>query len=195
MFDIASFIQGASYLGIAAIIFAESGLLIGIVLPGDSLLFTAGILASQGYGHIALIALIAALAAIAGDSVGYWFGHRFGPRVFTREDSLFLNQKHIERAKTFYAEYGTRTIILARFVPVVRTLAPVLAGVGSMPYSLFLSYNIIGGLIWGAGLPLAGYWLGNQIPNIDHYLLPLIGFIILVSILPGLWHLYRSRRS
>ena len=195
MIDIVSLIKTAGYVGIFGLVFAESGLLIGIFFPGDSLLFTAGILASQGYGHIAILALVGAVAAITGDSTGYWLGRKFGPRVFTRTDSFFLDRAHIERAQRFYDRYGAKTIILARFVPIVRTLAPVLAGVGSMDYGTFITYNIIGGLVWGAGLPLAGYCLGNAIPNIDHYLLPIIALIVVVSVLPAVYHFWLERKK
>lgn len=194
MFDITSLIKAAGYLGVAVVVFAESGLLVGLFLPGDSLLFTAGFLASQGFLSIVPLAFVAFAAAVIGDSVGYWFGRRFGRSVFTRKDSLFLDEGHIERAERFYATYGPKTILLSRFVPVVRTLAPVLAGVGNMEYRLFLSYNILGGLVWGVGLSLAGYWLGRNIPNVDRYLLPIVALIIVLSVVAGLWQFLRERR-
>lgn len=194
MLDLVSLIKTAGYLGVAAIVFTESGLLIGLVLPGDSLLFTAGFLASQGYLDIFLLILISFVAAIAGDNVGYWFGHRFGHTVFSRRGSFLLDPSHIQKAERFYARYGAKTIVLARFIPVIRTIAPVLAGVGNMPRTIFLRYNIVGGFIWAVGVTLAGYFLGAAIPGVDRYLIPIIGAIIIISVAPGLWHLWREHQ-
>lgn len=174
--------------GVVAIIFAESGLFLGFFLPGDSLLFTAGLLASQGYLNIWWLAPAATLAAILGDSVGYWFGAKVGPKIFSKEDSLFFHKDHLLKTSEFYERHGKKTIILARFIPIVRTFAPILAGVGKMDYQTFLTYNIIGGLIWGAGLTLAGYFLGVWVPNIDQYLIPIILAIIVVSFIPVIKH-------
>lgn len=174
--------------GVVAIIFAESGLFFGFFLPGDSLLFTAGLLASQGYLNIWWLAPAATLAAILGDSVGYWFGAKVGPKIFSKEDSLFFHKDHLLKTSEFYERHGKKTIILARFIPIVRTFAPILAGVGKMDYQTFLTYNIIGGLIWGAGLTLAGYFLGVWVPNIDQYLIPIILAIIVVSFIPVIKH-------
>src|SRR3989344_2440518 len=138
MFDLVTIIKTAGYAGIAFIVFAETGLFIGFFLPGDSLLFTAGFLASQGYLNIIILILFSFAGAVLGDSFGYYFGRRVGPAIFTRQDSLLLDREHINRAQRFYEKYGAKTIILARFVPVVRTFAPILAGVGSMRYPVFL---------------------------------------------------------
>lgn len=190
--DLPSLIRAAGYLGIAGILFAESGILIGLFLPGDSLLFTAGILASQGYLNIWVLCIVGWIAAIAGDSVGYAFGQHVGPRIFTRDDSRFWNKQHIEHARAFYTKYGAKTILLARFVPIVRTFAPILAGVGHMRYRTFLAYNIIGGALWAVGLPLLGYFLGNVIPDVDRYLLPIIAAIVLISVMPAVVPIVRS---
>lgn len=195
MFDVASLITSVGYVGIAAIVFTESGLLIGLFLPGDSLLFTAGFLSSQGYLSIIPLSLIAFIAAVLGDNMGYWLGKRFGPSVFRRQGSLLLDPEHIRRAETFFEKYGSKTIILARFVPVVRSLAPVLAGVGSMHWRTFFLFNIIGGLAWGVGITLAGYYIGNAIPGVDAYIIPIVLLIILVSVAPGLWHFFRNQQS
>lgn len=195
MFDLIALIKAAGYLGVAAIVFTESGLLIGLVLPGDSLLFTAGFLASQGFLHIAPLMVIAFIAAITGDNLGYWLGARFGRSVFSRQGSLLLDPRHIQRAEQFYARYGAKTIVLARFVPIIRTIAPVLAGVGNMPRTIFMRYNLIGGFLWAVGVTLAGYWLGAVIPGVDRYLIPIIGVIIILSVAPGLWHIWRDRRN
>ncbi|MHB1162981.1 MAG: DedA family protein [Minisyncoccota bacterium] len=192
-FDLLALIKTASYLGIFAIVFAESGLFFGFFLPGDSLLFTAGLLASQGFLNIALVLLVTAIAAISGDSVGYAFGYRVGPRIFTKEDSLFFHKKYVKKAETFFEKYGGKTLILARFMPGVRTFVPIMAGVGNMRYKTFLTYNIIGGVLWTLVVTLLGYFLGKVIPNVDHYLLPIIGLIVILSILPSVISILRAR--
>ena len=185
--DVALFLRAVGYSGLFAIIFAESGLLVGFFLPGDSLLFTAGLLASQGYFAIAVVALGCFIAAVAGDSVGYAFGRRLGPKVFRRERSRLFNPQHLERARHFYQAHGAKTIVLARFIPIVRTFAPILAGAGEMRYSLFVTFNILGAALWALGIPLAGYFLGRAVPSIDRYLIPIVLAIILISITPIAW--------
>lgn len=170
--------------GVFAIVFAESGLFFGFFLPGDSLLFTAGLLASQGYFSVVVLWLGCMVCAILGDSVGYWFGKKVGPKIFFREDSLFFHKRHIDRTRAFYEKHGKKTIILARFVPIVRTFAPILAGVGRMEYRIFLSYNIIGGILWSTLLIFLGYTLGRIVPDIDRYLLPIVLAIIILSFAP-----------
>jgi membrane-associated protein len=182
-------------IGLFLIIFAETGLLIGFFLPGDSLLFTAGILASQGNLNIAVIALGCFLAAVIGDQVGYTIGHRAGPTLFRRPDSRIFKQRYVDRTKEFFEKHGPKTILLARFVPIVRTFAPVLAGVGEMNRRTFTTYNVVGGFIWGVGVTVAGYVLGEAIgEDIDKYLLPIIALIILLSILPPVIEALRQRR-
>ena len=193
--DPRTIIQTVGLIGVIAIIFAESGLLIGFFLPGDSLLFTAGLLASQGLLPIGWLVPLAFLAAVSGDSVGYWFGARTGPKIFSREDSLFFNKNHIIRAQNFYEQHGGKTIILARFLPIVRTFAPIVAGIGKMNYRTFLIFNVIGGLAWTVGLTMLGYILGNTIPNIDKYLLPIIIGIIFLSVAPTAWHILKEKES
>ena len=188
-FDLMSLIQTVGYLGVFAIVFVESGLLVGFFFPGDSLLFTAGFLASQGFFDIKVLIIGCFIAAVAGDSGGYFIGKKFGPKIFTKEDSLFFQKKHLTRAQNFYDKHGGKTIILARFMPVVRTFAPVVAGVGAMQYRRFLMFNLIGAVLWAIGITLAGFYLGRLIPDVDKYLLPIIGAIVFVSILPGLKHL------
>jgi membrane-associated protein len=193
-FDLREFIIAVGYLGVLAIVFAESGLLIGFFLPGDSLLFTAGFLASSlNIFDIRALAVGCFVAAVVGDSVGYAFGHRVGRPLFNREDSLWFHKKHLERAQAFYEQHGGKTIILARFLPVVRTFAPIVAGVGAMPYRRFLAFNVIGGALWAIGLTTAGYFFGSLIPDPDRYLLPIIALIILVSIAPTLVHVLRDQ--
>jgi len=183
-------------LGLFAIIFAESGLLIGFFLPGDSLLFTAGLLSSQDrLPALPLILVGCFAAAVAGDQVGYAFGRRVGPSLFSRPDSRIFKQEYVERAQAYFEHHGSKTIVLARFVPVVRTFAPIVAGVGRMHYRTFVSYNVLGGLLWSVGITSLGYLLGESVPSIDKYLLPVIGVIILVSVLPVLWELRKARKE
>ncbi len=179
-------------IGILAIVFVESGLLIGFFLPGDSLLFTAGLLASQGRLNIVVIVVGSVLAAIAGDQMGFAIGRRFGPRLLARE-RWFTRRHHVERAERFFSERGGRAILLARFVPIVRTFVPVIAGVVGMPYRAFVVWNVAGGVCWAAGISLAGFALGETVPGIDRYLLPVIGIIVVASIVPVIRELRTSR--
>jgi membrane-associated protein len=188
-------IETLGTIGVIAIVFAESGLFFGFFLPGDSLLFTAGLFASQGHLPIIPLVIGCVVAAIAGDSVGYAFGRRVGPAIFSREDSFFFHKKHIAKAEGFYKKYGTKTILLARFVPIVRTFAPILAGVGSMPYKTFLAWNIIGGIVWGAGVTLLGYFLGTAFPQISEYLHWIIIAIIFLSFVPVLIEIYKAYKD
>lgn len=184
MFDIVSIIKTAGYFGVTGIIFAESGLLIGFFLPGDSLLFTAGVLASAGFLNIWVLIPLVFLAAVIGDNVGYYIGNKAGEALFEREDTIFFKRSHLKKAKVFFDTHGRRSVILARFIPVVRTFVPVLAGIGKMPHQNFFFSNIIGGACWSVGLPLLGFGLGASIPDIDHYLLPIILMIVFVSFIP-----------
>ncbi|MEW6610887.1 MAG: VTT domain-containing protein [Patescibacteria group bacterium] len=196
--DLQNFIESIGYLGLAAVVFSESGLLIGAFFPGDSLLFTAGFLASQHIFDIRILVPLCFLAAVFGDSVGYTFGRKLGPKIFTREDSLLFHRDHLERSRRFYERHGGKTIILARFMPIVRTFAPILAGVGRMQYRQFLFYNVVGALLWAAGISYMGYLLGDTIPGVDRYLIPIILLIILTSVAPTAFHVLRNpaqRRS
>lgn len=185
LFDAFELLNTIGLAGLFVIIFAESGLLIGFFLPGDSLLFTAGFLASQGYLNIWMVTAICFVAAVLGDNVGYAFGKRVGPRIFKKETSLLFNPKNLEHASRFYEVHGGKTLILARFLPVVRTFAPILAGVGAMRYPVFFAYNCLGAGLWAVGLPFGGYFLGSAIPGVDKYIIPIVFVIIVVSILPG----------
>ena len=166
--------------GVIAIIFAESGLFFGFFFPGDSLLFTAGLLASQGFLNPVILFFGVVLAAILGDNVGYAFGRKVGPALFTKEDSFFFSKKYLEQAHIFYERHGNKTIILARFMPIVRTFAPIVAGVGNMNYKNFFTYNCVGGISWSVLLLGLGWTLGKIIHGIDKYLLPIIIVIIIV---------------
>ncbi len=191
--DLLILIKTIGYLGIFLFIFAESGLFFGFFLPGDSLLFTAGLLASQGYFSITILILLTTFGAIIGDQVGYLFGKKVGPKIFNRDESFYFKKRYVTDAENFYKKYGKKTVILARFVPIIRTFAPILAGVGNMHYKTFVTYNIIGGVLWGLGIPLLGYFLGENIPDIDTYLLPIILLIIFLSISPTLFSFIYSR--
>lgn len=183
-FDLIELIKAVGYLGLFGIVFAETGLLVGFFLPGDSLLFTAGILAAQGYLDISLLLIVLTGAAIIGDSTGYAIGKKFGPKIFAKENSVLFNKKHLERAEKFFDKHGSKTIIIARFVPIVRTFVPTLAGVGKMSYAKFLTYNIVGALVWVFSVTMLGYYLGLKVDNIEMYILPGIVIIILLSISP-----------
>ena len=193
--DPESLLEAFGTLGLFAIVFAESGLLVGFFLPGDSLLFTAGLLASEGTLNLPLIMVGCAFFAIAGDQVGYMIGRRAGPALFRRPDSRFFHKKNAERAREYFAKNGPKTIILARFIPVIRTFAPVVAGVGHMDYRKFVTYNVVGGILWGCGVTAAGYVLGESIPDIDKWLLPIIGVIVIVSFVPVVLEVLKMRRE
>lgn len=193
--DSMAMLQTGSYIGLAFIVFAESGLLVGILLPGDSLLFAAGLIASNGFFSIYPLIITVVSAAIIGDSVGYWFGMQAGNRLFAREDSRFFKKEYVERTERFYQKYGGRAVILARFLPIVRTLAPMLAGISSMKYRTFLAYNVLGGLLWGAGMVLLGFSVGSVIPDSEKYILPLTLVIVVLSFLPIVINLARGRRT
>lgn len=175
-----------------AIVFAETGLLIGFFLPGDSLLVTAGVFAAAGHLDIVWLNVSLMLAAIIGDAVGYQIGLRTGPKIFTREDSFFFRRSHLLKTHEFYERHGGKTIILARFIPVIRTFAPVVAGVGTMGYARFAAYNIFGGISWVSSMTLLGYFLGKQDPHIDKHIHYVIAIVIFVSILPGIYGVAKS---
>ncbi len=182
--DISALVETLGYAGLFFVVFAESGLFFGFFLPGDSLLFSAGILASVGFFNVWELALLLSLGAVLGDSVGFWFGRKVGTKIFSREDSWFFHKRHVKQTEDFYETYGTQTVILARFVPVVRTFAPILAGVGKMKYEKFLKYNIIGGVLWSFVLVYVGYIIGSVMPNAGKYLTILVIIIIILSFLP-----------
>lgn len=182
-------------LGLFAIVFAESGLLFGFFLPGDSMLFTAGLLASSGFSNLWIIAGGCFVAAVAGDQVGYVIGRRAGPALFRRPESRFFHKRNVDRAKAYFDQHGSKTIILARFIPVIRTFVPMVAGVGQMEYRRFVTFNVIGGFLWSVGLTVLGYLLGESIPNVDRYLLPLVALIVAVSFVPVFREVWRLRRQ
>ena len=193
-YSLDALIQWGGYVLLVGIVFAETGLLIGCFLPGDSLLITAGLLAAAGHLNIWWINLLLMAAAIVGDSVGYAIGARLGPHIFTREKSLLFNPKHVMRTRQFYEKYGPKTIVIARFVPIIRTFAPVLAGVGMMNYRRFLTYNVLGGIGWVASMSWAGYLLGHAVPNISKHMHIVVIVIIVLSCIPIAVEVYRERR-
>ena len=189
-------IRVGGYAALFLIVFAETGLLAGFFLPGDSLLVTAGLIAStEGTLNVGLLILLLSAAAIAGDSTGYAIGHYLGPRLFKRDNSRFFHKDHLLRTQRFYEKHGPKTIVLARFVPFVRTFAPTVAGVGRMRYPLFLFYNVAGGIGWVCAMTLTGYFLGRLVPDISRYLHLLVGAVILLSLIPIIREWRISRRA
>ncbi|MCX6754524.1 MAG: VTT domain-containing protein [Candidatus Nomurabacteria bacterium] len=184
IFDPILIIKAVGIIGIVLIVFAETGLFFGFFLPGDSLLFTAGIFASQGFFNIQILLVGCILAAIIGDSVGYWSGKKYGRQLFDRDAGFFFKKKRLYDAELFYEKYGKSTIIIARFVPMIRTFAPIVAGIGNMKYRSFVSYNIFGGIIWVSGLLLLGYFLGGIIHDPEIYIIPIAVSIIILSFIP-----------
>jgi len=194
-------IQTVGYVGLFAIIFAESGLFFGFFLPGDSLLLTAGLLASRGVLNIWLMLPLLAVAAILGDNVGYWFGKKAGPRIFNRENSRFFKRKNLLAAKAFYDKHGGKTIVLARFMPFIRTFAPIVAGAVEMHYRRFVFFNFFGGLLWAVGVTLVGFFIGKFFGStvdpetLDKYFLILVGVVIFISALPAMIHIWRDNKD
>ena len=180
---------------LVAIVFAETGLLVGFFLPGDSLLVTAGLLANHMIGlNIWVLNGVLMAAAILGDTTGYAIGYHLGVRLFARADSRFFRRDHLRRTQAFYDKHGAKTIVLARFMPIVRTFAPTVAGAARMPYRTFVTFNMIGGVLWVASMTLIGYFLGRAIPDIEHHLHWVIAVVIVVSFIP-LWHEWRASRK
>ena len=180
-------------IGVIAIIFAETGLFFGFFFPGDSLLFTAGFLASQHQASFAWLLVGTFIAAVLGDSVGYAFGKKAGPAIFIREGSALFDPKHVSRAEHFYEKHGKKTIILARFIPIIRTFAPIVAGVGNMSYRTFITFNMIGGFLWTWAMLWLGYGFGSVIPDPDRYVIPAVMIIILISAIPALREIFKKR--
>jgi len=203
--DLVDIIIGLGIFAVLLVIFAESGLLIGFFLPGDSLLFTAGALYATGIlpGNVPInihvFVVLLFIAAVLGDSVGYWFGRKVGFRIFKKPDARIFKQSHIQNAQAFYEKHGGKTIIMARFVPIVRTFAPIVAGVGKMDYRRFLGFNLIGGLLWTFGITYLGYFAGRALIaagiEIDSVILPIIVIIVLISVLPPAIHILKDKKN
>jgi membrane-associated protein len=188
-------VQWAGLFGLSIIVFSETGLLIGVFLPGDSLLVTAGLLAARGYLNVYQLAPVLTLAAIVGNSLGYFIGRASGPRIFNRENSLFFNKKHAIRAHEFEERYGRATIVIAQFIPVIRTFSPVIAGVGGMKFREFLTFNVLGAVLWVWSMLGIGYFLGNYIPGIDRHIEIVVVIVVFISLLPGLIGGLNARRK
>jgi membrane-associated protein len=201
IYDVQALVRIGGLLLIAGVVFAETGLLVGFFLPGDSLLFTAGIYCTSANPsgvallNIVTLNLLVIVAAVVGDTVGYWIGAKAGPKIFTREQSLFFSRKHLLRTKAFYERHGGKTIIMARFMPFVRTFAPVVAGVGKMSYRRFVSFNVFGGIGWVLSMTLLGFTLGTHFPGITKQLDKVIILIIFISLLPGIISYLTNRKK
>jgi membrane-associated protein len=195
--DLPVLVAWAGTIGLAAIIFTETGLFFGFFLPGDSVLVTAGLLISQGAVHmdIVTLGLLCNAAAILGDNTNYWVGRLSGPKIFRRDDSLFFQRRHVERAHEFYERHGPKTVVLARFMPIIRTFAPLVAGVGRMDYRTFLTFSVLGGTAWIWSMLLLGYFLGRKVPGVAQHIDLVIIAVIFVSILPGLIGWWRERNA
>ena len=199
MFNVSHIIQSGGLFLLGGFLFAEVGLFLGFFLPGDTLVIAAGVYAKQGKLSIASVLLVSAIAAIAGDSLGYYIGRKLGPSVFTKKDSILFRPDHISQANRFFEKYGAKTLLVSHFIAIVRSFVPLLAGVGDMPYKKFLAYNITGDIIWAVTVGLLGYYVGSRIPNIDHYIIIGLAFVIVITLLPTLYHLakiqLRKRRE
>jgi len=191
--DLVGLIKAVGYAGLFGIVFAETGLFLGFFLPGDSLLFVAGFLAAGGFFSLPVLVLGLFLSAVLGNVFGYEFGRHIGPKLFSREDSLIFKKAHAIKAQLFYDKHGSKTILLARFMPIVRTFAPIVAGIANMRYPVFFLYNLIGALLWTIGLVFLWYFLGNVI-DVDKYLLPIVLVIIFLSFLPAIVAYIREKR-
>jgi membrane-associated protein len=195
MFDVSHIVQVGGLLLIAAIIFAESGMFVGFFFPGDTLLLTAGVFAAQGKLPLVATIVVVALAAIAGDNIGYQIGKRYGRRLFRKPDGLVFRQEYIQKAEKFYERWGSRAMLVAHFVPVVRTFVPPVAGVARMNYKQYVLFDAIGDSAWAISVTLIGYWFGTKIPNIDHYILLAVGAVMLITLGPTLYHLAKAIRE
>ena len=195
LYDVKSLIQWGGLLIICLIVFVETGLFFGFFLPGDSLLITAGVLSAAGYLNVIHLLIFVSICAVVGDQLGYFIGHKAGKRLFKHDDTLIFKKSHLDRAQAFYEKHGPKTIVLARFVPIVRTFAPAVAGAANMEYKTFISYNVFGGILWVFSTVLGGYFLGSLIPNLEKYLHIVIGIVIVLSLIPIALEFMKSRKK
>jgi membrane-associated protein len=195
LFNVKGLIEWGGTLLVCVIVFVETGFFVGFFLPGDSLLVTAGVFAASGQLHISELLLLVPLCAIVGDQIGYWIGRKAGQALYQREDSLIFRKRHLQRAHEFYEKYGGKTVILARFVPIIRTFCPPVAGAAEMSYGRYLGYDVAGGILWGGGMVLVGYSLARQIPNISENIHYVIAVVIFLSLLPPIIGVLRARSS
>ncbi len=193
LYDLQGLIQWGGILLVCIIVFVETGLFVGFFLPGDSLLVTAGVFSAAGILKIGSLVPLVTLCAIAGDQLGYWIGRRAGQALYRRRDSALFKRRHLERAHNFYEKYGGKTVILARFMPIVRTFCPPVAGAAQMRYTRYLAFDVVGGCCWGAGLVLVGYFLGSVVPNIGQRIHWVIAAVVIISLLPALIGAVRAR--
>lgn len=192
MLSVTDIVQSGGVLLIAAIIFGESGMFIGFFFPGDTLLLTAGVFAAQGKLSLISVIVAVAIAAIAGDNTGYHIGKRYGRRLFRKPDGLIFRQEYVQRAEKFYERFGSRTMLIAHFVPVVRTFVPPVAGVARMDYPKFVLFDAIGDTAWTIVMVMAGYWFGRRIPNIDHYFMLAIAAVVIITLGPTFYHIAKA---
>jgi len=192
MFNVNNIISSGGVLLIAAMIFAESGMFMGFFFPGDTLLIGAGVLASTGKINLYLLILAVAIAAIAGDNTGYHIGKRYGRKLFKKPDSIVFKQEYVNKAEKFYEKHGNKTMLIAHFIPVIRTFTPPVAGVASMNYKSFVMFDAIGDSAWAIIVTLVGYWFGKKIPNLDHYILFAVFAVMIITLAPTIYHLTRS---
>ncbi len=195
LFDVRGLVQTGGYLALHVIVFAETGLLVGFFLPGDSLLVTAGLFAAKGDLNVGILLVGLSIAAVVGDQVGYLIGRKAGEALYSREDSRFFKKKHLLAAHAFYEKYGGKTIVLARFVPIIRTFAPTVAGAAGMEYRRFVLFNVVGGIAWVFSTVGGGYLLGRAIPDLDKKIHYVIVIVVFLSILPILWEAWKARRG
>lgn len=195
MFDVDSIIQAGGLLLIALIIFGESGMFIGFFFPGDTLLLAAGVFAAQGELPLLATIIVIAGAAILGDNTGYWIGRRYGRRLFGKEDGILFRKQYVDQAEKFYERFGAKMMLIAHFVPVVRTFAPPVAGVAHMPYRKFVIYDAIGDITWAVSITLVGYWFGTKVPDIQHYMHYAIIAVVAITLGPTLWHIFKALRE
>jgi membrane-associated protein len=194
-FNLTEWVTTIGTVGVLLVIFCETGLFVGCFFPGDSLLFTAGMLATRGVFHLSLLIPLAIIAAILGYACGYWFGDKLGYWLVKRPDGFFFKKKYLQQAHDFYDKHGGMAMVLCRLIPIVRTFCPIVAGMGEMPFRRYTVYNIIGALIWVPALTFLGYFVGNLFPNARHFILPMVLVIIVISVLPGVIHFYKQRRT
>jgi membrane-associated protein len=194
MLDVNQLIASGGVLMVAAIVFAESGMLIGLVLPGDTLLLAAGVLASQGQLPIIPLIIAVSIAGVLGDNVNYSIGRATGPRLFTKKDGLIFRQEYVQKASQYYEKHGGKTVLLARFLPVIRTFVPMVAGVGKMPRRTFMVYNVVGAIIWGSTITMLGYWFGSAIPNLDEYLSYFLLAMIVFTLGSVAYHILKNAK-
>ncbi|MGD0284271.1 MAG: DedA family protein [Candidatus Saccharimonadales bacterium] len=192
MFNINELITNGGVLLVGLVIFAESGMFVGFFFPGDTLLLSGGVLAAQGKISLVFLLITVIIAAIAGDNTGYQIGHSLGRRLFIKGDGIFFRKRYVEESEKFYERYGSKTMMLAHFIPIVRTFAPVVAGAGKMHRIRFIIFDAIGDTAWAIIVTLLGYWFGQRIPNIDHYILPTVGVVVILSFGPVIYHIVKA---